>query len=112
MTTRLAGTINLGEERQQRTYGTGRRCACGCGTVLSRYNSGHFAYLHEGKRPADSDEVVFGTKACTKCGRELPRSAEHFVVDKLRSDGLTSACRVCRAAASAAGRARKMAVAG
>lgn len=112
MTTRLAGTINLGEERQQRTYGTGRRCACGCGTTLSRYNCGPFAYLHEGKRPANSDESVFGTKTCTKCGRDLPRSAEHFAVDKMRPGGLTSACRACRNAASAACRARKMAVAG
>ena len=42
----LAGTIRLAEPKCRRTYGTGRRCACGCGGELSMYNAGPFLYRH------------------------------------------------------------------
>jgi hypothetical protein len=43
--------------------------------------------------------IIFGTKTCPRCGRKLPANSDYFTVDRSRDDGLTGACRRCRAAA-------------
>src|SRR6266567_997813 len=35
-------------------------------------------------------------KLCTKCGRELPATAEFFHLHKIHRDGLSSQCKECR----------------
>ena len=45
--------------------------------------------------------IIFGTKTCPRCGRKLPANSDYFTVDRSRDDGLTGACRRCRAAESA-----------
>lgn len=55
--------------------------------------------LEDLPEPAEADFLIFGSKACTLCGKELPASAEFFHTDTTRPDGLTSRCRVCRNAA-------------
>jgi hypothetical protein len=37
-------------------------------------------------------------KSCTKCGRELPRTSEHFCRDSSKPDGLHPWCKSCRSA--------------
>lgn len=46
----------------------------------------------------DIDALIFGTKVCPACGRELPANTEQFSPDKSGARELTSWCRRCRAA--------------
>ncbi len=46
--TSVVATPFSGSERPSRSFGTGRVCRePGCGTHLSRYNSGKYCYEHE-----------------------------------------------------------------
>lgn len=45
--------------------------------------------------------IIFGTKTCAQCGEKLPANSDYFTVDRSRDDGLTGACRRCRAALGA-----------
>jgi hypothetical protein len=45
------------------------------------------------------DYLLFGSKVCTVCGRELPACTSYFAGDRSHEDGLTSQCRDCRNAA-------------
>jgi len=48
------------------------------------------------------DELIFGVKRCSVCGRVLPANTEYFACDSSRPDGLTSQCRSCRRAIGSA----------
>jgi hypothetical protein len=51
--------------------------------------------------PVDDVElIIFGTKQCRGCDRELPASRDYFNSDRHTCDGLTLQCRCCRAASN------------
>lgn len=45
------------------------------------------------------DLLIFGGVECSSCHRVLPKTPEHFVVDRTQASGLTLQCRACRSAA-------------
>jgi hypothetical protein len=45
---------------------------------------------------------LFGSKTCPHCRTALPACADYFGCDRSKPDGLTCACRACRAAAGRA----------
>jgi len=42
------------------------------------------------------DILLFGSRRCPRCGRDLAANEDFFVRDSSRRDGLTSSCRDCR----------------
>lgn len=47
--------------------------------------------------PTYVDFILFPSRPCTKCGAVLPRNSDFFGRDRTKPDGLTYACRKCRA---------------
>jgi hypothetical protein len=52
--------------------------------------------------PESYEYDLFGSKTCSHCRSVLPACADYFGCDRSRADGLTGACRECRAAAGRA----------
>jgi hypothetical protein len=44
----------------------------------------------------ECDFLIFGSKRCSSCPRDLPASTEYFAPSNQHAGGLTSQCRNCR----------------
>jgi hypothetical protein len=106
VTTATCGSTIL-TGRPLRTHGKGRVCDHnGCDTRLNTYNPSRYCYQHEGIHRAkfDMESLLFPTKHCPTCERDLPASSDFWRRDPDEECGWSSQCAKCRNDAQARGR--------
>ena len=89
-----------------KTYSRGRVCAHPtCDTRVNQYNPSAYCYQHEAlhRRRFDVEALLFTTKTCGTCGKELPASPDHFRRDADAEGGYKAACKGCERKSRASG---------
>jgi hypothetical protein len=102
-TTTCGSTILYG--RPRKTFGKGRVCGHnGCQTIVNQYNPAAYCYRHEALHGGrfNVDSVLFLTKHCPSCGKDLPASSDYWYRDASEEDGFKSWCKRCKAKSEAA----------
>lgn len=84
----------------------GRVCAHeGCHTVVSIYNPSDYCNQHERlhRKRFSVDALLFHTKACPSCGRDLLANSDNFRRDDRIPGGFKATCKRCQAEAAKGG---------